>query len=72
MAEATTKKMRRHRRRLRAHGLRPVRVWVPDLGDPVVRSRLAVDVRVVRDHPSTAEGDAFVEAALAELEGREG
>lgn len=72
MADAAAKKMQSYRQRLRARGLRPVQVWVPDLGDPVVRARLAADVGVVRDHPSTAEGDTFVEAALAEVEGWEG
>ena len=72
MAEAATKNMRRYQQRLRPLGLRPVQVWMPDLGDPVVRARLAADVRVVRDHSSTAEGDTFVEAALAGVEDWEG
>lgn len=61
--------MAAYRRRLRARGLRPVQVWVADLRDPEVRSRLAADARVVREHPSAAEGAAFAEAALADVEG---
>ncbi len=49
----------------------PVRPRPPDLRDPKVRARLAADARTVRDHPSTAEGDAFIEVALAEVEGWE-
>lgn len=72
MVEAAARKMANYRRRLRARGLRPVQVWVPDLRDPAVRARLAADARTVRDHASTAEGHAFVDAALADVEGWEG
>lgn len=72
MAEAAARKMADYRRRLRARGLRPVQVWVLDLRDPVVQARLAADARTVRDHASTAEGHAFVDAALADVEGWEG
>lgn len=59
--------MATYRKRLRARGLRPVQVWVPDLRDPAVRERLRADAALVREHPSTAEGSDFVDAALAEL-----
>lgn len=72
MAEVAARKMAEYRRRLRARGLRPVQVWVADLRDPQVRARLAAEARIVRDHASTAEGHAFVDAALAEIEGWEG
>lgn len=72
LAEAAARKMAEYRRRLRARGLRPVQVWVADLRDPAVRARLAAVVRLVRDHPSTAEGHAFADAALADVEGWDG
>jgi Protein of unknown function (DUF3018) len=72
MAESARRKMADHRRRLRARGLRPVQVWVADLRDPTVRARLAADAAVVRGHASTAEGHAFADAALADVEGWEG
>jgi len=56
-----------YRDRLRARGLRPVQVWVADLRDAAVRERLRQDAALVRGHASTAEGDAFVDAALADL-----
>jgi hypothetical protein len=40
---------------------------LPDLDDPEVKEQLRADLRLLRDHPSAAEGDAFLEAALAEL-----
>ena len=72
MAEQAARKMANYRRRLRARGLRPVQIWVTDLRDPAVRARLAADAAIVREHRSTAEGHAFVDAALAEVEGWEG
>ena len=72
MAEAARHKMASYRARLRARGLRPVQVWVPDLRDPAVRDRLRADAALVRDHPSTSEGHAFVDAALSDLVDWEG
>ena len=37
-----------------------------DLNDAEVRERLRRDVALVRGHPSTAEGDRFVDATLAD------
>lgn len=67
MAESAKRKMSIYRDRLRARGLRPVQVWVADLRDAEVRERLRRDAALVRGHASTAEGDLFVDAALADL-----
>jgi hypothetical protein len=67
VTEAAKRKMANYRGRLRARRLRPIQVWVPDLRDAEVRDRLRRDAALVRGHPSTAEGDAFVDAALADL-----
>ena len=67
MTEVASRKMAVDRDRLRARGLRPVQAWVADLRDATVRDRLRRDAALVRGHTSTAEGDAFVDAALADL-----
>ena len=67
MAEAATRKMASYRQWLCARGPRPGQVRVPDLRDPAVRDRLRADAAMVRSHPSTADGHAFVDAALADL-----
>ena len=67
MSEPARRKMSEYRERLRSRGLRPVQFWVPDLRDAQVRERLRRDAVLVRDHVSTAEGDRFVDAALADL-----
>jgi hypothetical protein len=79
MAKSAARKMVDYRKRKRAQGLRQVTLWVPDWNDPEFLRRLKEDAEFLRDHPSTKEGDEFVEAALQdlaaeldELEGRKG
>lgn len=67
MASDAKQKVSAYRRRLREQGLRPVQLWVPDLRDPAIREQLKEEARRVRHHPSTAEGEAFVDAALTDL-----
>lgn len=61
--------MSAYRRRLRARGLRPIQVWVPDMRDPARREQLRRDLEILKNHPSNADGNAFLDAALAEIEG---
>lgn len=67
MASSAKEKVSAYRRRLRGQGLRPVQLWVPDLRDPAIREKLKEEARRLRHHPSRAEGDAFVDAALTDL-----
>lgn len=39
--------VRRYRERMRAKGLRPVTIWVPDPSDPAVREALAREARAI-------------------------
>jgi hypothetical protein len=55
------------RRRLRERAWGQSRLGFPDLRDPDIRSLLKEEGRRVRGHPSSAEGEAFVDAALADL-----
>ena len=58
----TRSKVRAHRNRLRAQGLRPVQIWVPDLGS----TRLAAEahrqsLNVARSR-GAADDQAFIDA----------
>jgi len=68
MAKSAAGKMADYRKRQRERGLRLFQRWVPDSRNPKVEDELREAARILRTHPSTAEGDAFVEAALADLE----
>jgi Protein of unknown function (DUF3018) len=67
MAKSAARKMVDYRKRKRAQGLRQVTLWVPDWDDPEFLRQLREDAELLRDHPSTREGDEFVEAALRDL-----
>jgi hypothetical protein len=67
MAKSAAQKMADYRKRKRAQGLRQVTLWVPDWNDPEFLRQLKEDAEFLRDHPSTNEGEEFVEAALADL-----
>jgi hypothetical protein len=71
MAQRTVEKMAGYRARLRARGLRPVELWVHDTRDPEVQARLRREAELVRGHASTRDGNAFLDAALAEIDGWE-
>jgi hypothetical protein len=68
MAKTAAKKMADYRKRKRAQGLRQVTLWVPDWENPEFLRQLKEEAELLRDHPSTKEGDAFIEAALVDLE----
>jgi len=42
-AKSSRIKVREHRERLRAQGLRPIQIWVPDVRSPAFRSEAADD-----------------------------
>ncbi|MGH6904038.1 MAG: antitoxin MazE-like protein [Geminicoccaceae bacterium] len=67
MAKSAKRKISDYRQRMRQRGLRQVQFWVPDLRDPQVQAELRKEIRKLRNHPSTADGDMFLDAALAEL-----
>ena len=52
-AEPAIRKMASYRGQLRARGLRPVQVWVPDLREPRGARPAAGDAALVRGHAST-------------------
>jgi antidote-toxin recognition MazE-like antitoxin len=71
MAKSSKQKMSDYRERMRAKGLRPIQLWVPDLRDPERVARVRSEVRALRDHPSSRDGNRFLDAALAEIAGWE-
>lgn len=69
MAKTSAKKMSDYRRRLRARGLRPMQIWVPDLRDPKVRKEISRQFEVIARERPDPEIEALQDAALAEIEG---
>ena len=54
-----------YRRALAEPGPRPSDLAIPDLRLPAERAKLKADLAKLRGHPSDAEGNAFLDEALA-------
>ena len=55
-------KVREHRERLRAQGLRPIQIWVPDVRAPSFRSEAHRQSLAVASSAHAREDQAFVDA----------
>ncbi len=67
MAKSTARKSSRdkvtaHRARLRAQGLRPVQIWVPDVRSPQFIKEARRQSRLAARSPHAADDQAFVDA----------
>jgi hypothetical protein len=58
-------KVAEHRARLRAQGLRPIQIWVPDVRAPAFRSEARRQSIAVAASALAGEDQAFVDAVSA-------
>jgi hypothetical protein len=58
-------KVRAHRERLRAQGLRPIQIWVPDVRSPSFRSAAHRQSTAVAANARAREDQAFIDAISA-------
>ena len=70
MAASLIERVRTHRNALRAAGLRPVQIWVPDTRRPGFADECRRQSRLLRDDPHEADTLDFLDAA-ADREGWE-
>lgn len=56
------KRVREHRRRLRAQGLRPVQIWVPDVRSPEFTGEAHRQAAAVAASEHAADDQAFIDA----------
>ena len=62
-AKPTKMKVQEHRDRLRAQGLRPIQIWVPDVRALSFRAEAHRQSLAVADSTHAAEDQAFIDAA---------
>ena len=55
-------KVRKHRERLRAAGLRPVQFWLPDVNSPEFIAEARRQSRLVAKSPGEADDQAFIDS----------
>jgi Protein of unknown function (DUF3018) len=58
-------KVHAHRQRLRAQGLRPIQIWVPDVRSPEFRAEAHRQSLAVASSPHAEDDQAFVDAISA-------
>ena len=58
----TKVKVQEHRERLRAQGLRPIQIWVPDVRAPSFRGEAHRQSAAVAASAHAAEDQAFIDA----------
>jgi Protein of unknown function (DUF3018) len=55
-------RVRAHRARLRAQGLRPIQIWVPDVRSPDFAAEAHRQARLVADSSAANDDQDFVDA----------
>ncbi len=60
-AKPTRVKVQQHRNRLRAQGLRPIQIWVPDVRAPSFRVEAHRQSMAVAASDHAAENQAFID-----------
>lgn len=69
MSNASTEKVARHRERLRANGMRPIQLWVPDTRASDYINRIRQQCLALRNDSAELDVLAFTEAAADDTEG---
>jgi predicted lipid-binding transport protein (Tim44 family) len=62
MPGASNKRVSEHRARLRAQGLRPVQIWVPDVRAPGFAAEAHRQARAVSSSEQSGDDQAFVDS----------
>ncbi len=60
--KTTKEKVQQHRERLRAQGLRPIQIWVPDVRASSFRAEAHRQSAAVASSAHAAEDQAFIDA----------
>jgi hypothetical protein len=56
------KRVRKHRAKMKAAGLKPVTIWVPDVNSPEFKARVAREIELINADP---ESERVMEEMLA-------
>ena len=62
---ANRRKVREHRQRLRAKGMRPIQIWVPDVHAPAFAAEARRQSLLANASPEEAETQAFIDSVFA-------
>jgi len=68
MGSAVTERVRKHRQQLRAEGLKPVQIWIPDTRSESFRRKCERESLSLADNPLEDETLAWI-AEIADTDG---
>jgi hypothetical protein len=71
-AKPTRMKVQEHRERLRAQGLRPIQIWVPDVRAAAFRAKAHRQSAAVAASADGADDQAFIDAVSTPFDERDG
>ncbi len=69
VSKSSRVKVREHRERLRAQGLRPIQIWVPDVRAPGFRAEAHRQSLAVATDARERDDQAFIDAISVGLDG---
>jgi hypothetical protein len=61
-AKSSKERVREHRARLRAQGLRPIQIWVPDTTSEEFRREARRQAKIIANSPHEADDQAFIDS----------
>ena len=61
-ASSSRDKVRNHRARMRAKGMKLVQYWVPDVSSPEFKAEARRQSKLIADSPHEADDQAFVDS----------
>ena len=61
-SKSSREKVRKHRKRLRQQGLRPIQIWVPDMRSPAFATEAHRQSRAVARSSYANEDQGFIDA----------
>lgn len=64
---SSAKRVQKHRDKMRAAGLKPVTIWVPDLDSPEMKDQIAEAIAIV--NASRSEKDILEELSTVDIDG---
>ena len=67
-AASVRARVRAHRARLRAEGLRPVQIWVPDVRSPQFAAEAHRQSAIIASSPESTEDQEVIESISADEE----
>lgn len=65
----SAKRVQKHRDKMKAAGLKPVTIWVPDINNPKVREDIRQQCLTLRNDPAEQQILQELEAATADIPG---